>query len=68
MVCSLIDKILWKGSLDYRIAFHNIVDLKDIYLFAGAGLCIIRLVAATASQKKENIHEGGEKVWRNVKK
>lgn len=34
----------------------------------GAVLCIIGLVAATASQKKEDIHEGGEKVWRNVKK
>lgn len=68
MVCSLTDKMFWKGSLDYLIVFHSIVDLKDIYLLAGAALCIIGLVAVTASQKKKNIHERGEKIWRNVKK
>lgn len=68
MVCSLIDKIFWKGSLDYMIVFHSIVDLKDIYLFAGAALCIIGLVPVAASQKKRSSHKEGEKIWRNIKK
>lgn len=38
--CSLIDKIFWKGSLDYILFFSQIVDLKDIYLFAGAAVYI----------------------------
>lgn len=38
--CSLIDKIFWRGSLDYILIFSQIVDLKDIYLFAGAAIYI----------------------------
>lgn len=41
--CSLNDKIFWKGSLDYILFFFQIVDLKDIYMFAGLGVCIIDL-------------------------
>lgn len=32
MICSLIDKVFWGGSLDYIYLFNRwIVDLKDIY-------------------------------------
>lgn len=41
--CSLIDKIFWGGSLDYILLFSRILDLKDIYLFAGLGICIVEL-------------------------
>lgn len=44
VVCSLIDKIFWGGSLDYILFFEQILDLKDIYLFAGLGICIVELV------------------------
>lgn len=42
-ICSLIDKIFWKGSLDYILLFSNIVDLKDIYMFVGLLMCIMEL-------------------------
>ena len=36
MVCSLLDKVFWGGSLDYIYLFGRwIVDLKDIYMVAG---------------------------------
>lgn len=38
---SLIDKIVWKGSLDYVLLFSTILDLKDIYLFIGVGLSFV---------------------------
>ncbi len=41
VVCSLVDKIFWKGSLDYILFFSKIVDLKDIYMFAGFFIYII---------------------------
>jgi signal peptidase II len=40
-ICSLIDKILWGGSLDYLVLSKYIIDLKDIYLYGGALLLII---------------------------
>ena len=41
VVCSLVDKIFWKGSLDYILFFSKIVDLKDIYMFEGFFIYII---------------------------
>lgn len=41
VVCSLVDKIFWKGSLDYILFFSKIVDLKDIYMFAGFFIFVI---------------------------
>lgn len=35
MVCSLIDKVFWGGSLDYILIGSKIVDLKDIYMCVG---------------------------------
>lgn len=33
-ICSLLDKIIWGGSLDYIYLLNRwIIDLKDIYLF-----------------------------------
>ena len=43
VICSLIDKLFWKGSLDYILFFSKIVDLKDIYMFIGLFVCIIDL-------------------------
>lgn len=34
-ICSLIDKIVWHGSLDYLLIRSSVVDLKDIYMFVG---------------------------------
>lgn len=32
-LCSLIDKIFWKGSLDYILCYETILfDLKDVYI------------------------------------
>ncbi|WP_294484430.1 signal peptidase II [uncultured Ruminococcus sp.] len=44
IVCSLIDKICWGGSLDYILFFRQISDLKDIYLLAGAVLIILFII------------------------
>ena len=66
-VCSLIDKIFWKGSLDYLLFFSKIIDLKDIYLFVGIFVFIVdlcrqsikeflqkNLIVARASNRKRN--------------
>lgn len=42
-ICSLIDKIIYKGCLDYILVFNKICDLKDIYLLTGIVLLCIYL-------------------------
>ena len=32
-LCSLIDKIVYKGSIDYMLLGGHIYDIKDVYLF-----------------------------------
>lgn len=51
-ICSLTDKIFWQGSLDYIIVLFKIVDLKDIYLFAGAILALAGLIQASVATRK----------------
>ena len=51
-ICSLTDKIFWKGSLDYLIVLFKIVDLKDIYLFAGVILALAGLIQAAVAMRK----------------
>ena len=41
---SLIDKIVWRGSLDYLLLFSTLFDLKDMYLFIGVGLSFVGAV------------------------
>ena len=39
-ICSLLDKIIWGGSPDYMYIINAfIIDLKDIYMFAGVIMC-----------------------------
>ena len=38
--CSLIDKIFWKGSLDYLLIVDSIIDMKDIYMVIGLFVCV----------------------------
>ena len=42
-ICSMADKVFWKGSLDYLLLFTKICDLKDIYMFLGLFICILDL-------------------------
>lgn len=51
-ICSLTDKIFWQGSLDYLIVLFKIVDLKDIYLFAGVILALAGLIQAAVAMRK----------------
>ena len=43
-ICSIIDKLLLGGSLDYLLIFRWICDLKDIYLYLGFLYLVIYLV------------------------
>lgn len=43
-LCSLLDKIVYGGSIDFILFFGHIYDLKDIYLFLGIITALIYLV------------------------
>lgn len=53
-ICSCIDKIFWKGSLDYIMAFGKISDLKDVYLVVGAVFYIVFLLCNMDTPKKKS--------------
>lgn len=44
-ICSLIDKVFWRGSLDF-ISFKNyfIFDLKDIYIRVFQAVAIVSII------------------------
>lgn len=44
LICSLFDKFVWGGSLDYILLFSSIVDLKDIYMFVGFAMIVFWLL------------------------
>lgn len=55
IVCSLIDKVFWGGSLDYILIKDIFVaDLKDIYITLGAGSLIIEMLLNNKIYLKEN--------------
>lgn len=54
-VCSLIDKITLKGSLDYILFFRHIHDLKDIYLYIGFIFILIYMFTYLNHEKKLSI-------------
>lgn len=55
-VCSLIDKIVYKGSLDYILIYKKISDMKDIYLIIGVALfCIYLLKYIKANKYVQNM-------------
>lgn len=57
-ICSLLDKIIWGGSPDYMyIANEYIIDLKDIYMFAGIIICLYAYLR-TEIQKNNNTSGG----------
>ena len=45
VLCALMDKLFWGGSLDYILLIIKIVDLKDIYLFGSVIFMLIYLVS-----------------------
>ena len=57
-VCSLIDLMFWGGSLDYILLFSKIIDLKDVYLFAGGimflGLSMVMEIKEHIGKKEKN--------------
>lgn len=50
VICSLIDKLFWHGSLDYVQCFSVIFDLKDVYLYVGVGMTCIGMVASAINE------------------
>ena len=53
-ICSLLDKIIWGGSLNYIYLLNRwIVDLKDIYLFGA--ICVSIMCGCHAI--KQDIHK-----------
>ncbi|SHO52984.1 signal peptidase II [Anaerocolumna xylanovorans] len=56
-VCSLADKLLYQGSLDYLLAGNKICDAKDIYLGAGIVLFCIYLYYY-GRHKRNSAHTG----------
>lgn len=63
VACSLLDQTFWGGSLDFichsaykivsgkRVIHHSIFDLKDMYLWSGAVLSVIRVYLWERSTK-----------------
>lgn len=50
---SLIDKIIYKGSIDFILFFGHIHDLKDIYLYIGIIVAVV-YVATYIKHEKYN--------------
>jgi len=54
-ICSLLDKIIWGGSPDYMYIINEyIIDLKDIYMFAGVIICSVIYLRTELSKGSEN--------------
>ncbi len=53
-VASIIDKIFWKGSLDYILAFGQISDLKDVYAIIGTVCYILFILFNIDALKNDN--------------
>jgi len=53
-ICSLIDKIWLRGSLDYIKITHWIIDLKDIYIFLGVVSLFFTLIVIKVNELKRN--------------
>ena len=55
--CSLIDKIFWRGSLDF-LHIHNlfIADIKDIYITLGLGNFILSNIISDEDFKMKNFY------------
>lgn len=61
-ICSLFDKIIWGGSPDYMYIINEyIIDLKDIYMFAGVIICLYAYLRTEISKevKNDKITDGG---------
>ncbi|MDO5518380.1 MAG: signal peptidase II [Clostridium sp.] len=43
MLCALMDKLFFDGSLDYILLYVKIIDLKDLYLFSAIVCSILNL-------------------------
>lgn len=57
VLCSLIDKIIYKGSIDYILFDRHICDLKDIYLLLGALFSIMYLYTYLKHEVKKSKSE-----------
>lgn len=54
-LCSLLDKIIYKGSIDFILFFGHIHDLKDIYLYLGIITVFIYLATYIKHEKFKNV-------------
>ena len=53
--CSLLDKIIWGGSPDYIYLLRRyIIDLKDIYMFAGVIICLYIYLRTEITRDRNN--------------
>ena len=43
-ISSTIDRVFWKGSLDFLLISHYIIDFKDIYIFLSIAISIIYIL------------------------
>lgn len=43
-IASTIDRLLWRGSLDFILIFNYIIDFKDIYLFSSIFIAILYMI------------------------
>ena len=50
-LCSLIDKMIYKGCLDFILFYNHIYDLKDIYLFIGVLTAVVYVVIYIKHEK-----------------
>lgn len=52
-ICSIFDKLVFGGSLDYLLVYRWICDLKDIYLFAALAYMVTFLVMIDSSSSQD---------------
>lgn len=59
VICSIVDKLLLDGSLDYLLMIRWICDLKDIYLFSGYIYLVVYVIksADLAASSKDQIQK-----------
>src|SRR5690625_3272542 len=52
-ICSIIDKLVFGGSLDYLLVYRWICDLKDVYLFVALAYMVIFFVMINSSSSQD---------------
>lgn len=57
IVCSLIDKIFWGGSLDYFLIGSQVMDIKDLYLLLGFCFYVVWVLIVKREEGLEKIKQ-----------